>query len=598
MASEKTSLADKASATVEMREDTSSTPPNTIRPVNSQTLPVTTANPSSTPSTDPNTVRAAVLREEECYNSLAYAYPTRKKWIILTVMGLVQISMNYNAAVFSNAVQPIAKDFNVSEDYVRKGQMIFLLSYAFGCELWAPWSEELGRKNVLQASLGLVNIWQILCATSRGVPQILAGRFLGGLSSAGGSVTLGIVADMFEPDRQQYAVAFVVLTSCGGSVVGPVVGGFIQQHLHWRWNFWIQLIIGAAVQLIHLFCVPETRSSVLLDREAKKLRKRGIKEVYGPNEGRSWRQRFTVREVCKIWARPFVMFCREPIVLCLSLLSGFSDALIFTFLESYGYTFEQWHFSPIQLGLAFIPLLVGYVIAYFMFFPFFKKQQALMIRSGTDALVPEQRLKLLLFLAPLLFIGMFGFAWSATGPPIPWAVPLAISILIGMANLAIYMATIDYMVAAYGPYASSATGGNGFARDLLAGLSALYAKPLYHNIGPKGLRLQAASTLLAGVAIAVVIPIYIFYWYGPWIRSKSHFAKKVEADRRARMGESGSLPIALFHYHHCPLLPRSTERAFNLTTTLDRQQNQASKYMNSHYRPGDDAPLSRERGAC
>jgi hypothetical protein len=35
-----------------------------------------------------------------------------------------------------------------------------------------------------------------------------------------------------------------------------------------------------------------------------------------------------------VWARPFYMLLREPIVLCLSLLSGFSDALIFTFLES------------------------------------------------------------------------------------------------------------------------------------------------------------------------------------------------------------------------------------------------------------------------
>jgi hypothetical protein len=37
--------------------------------------------------------------------------------------------------------------------------------------------------------------------------------------------------------------------------------------------------------------------------------------------------------------------------------------------------------------------------------------------------------------------------------------------LAAMANYAIYMATIDYMVAAYGPYSASATGGNGFARE-------------------------------------------------------------------------------------------------------------------------------------
>lgn len=56
-----------------------------------------------------------------------------------------------------------------------------------------------------------------------------------------------------------------------------------------------------------------------------------------------------------LWARPFVMFVREPIVLWLSLLSGFSDALIFTFLQSYEPVYKQWNFNTITIGLAFIP---------------------------------------------------------------------------------------------------------------------------------------------------------------------------------------------------------------------------------------------------
>lgn len=39
------------------------------------------------------------------------------------------------------------------------------------------------------------------------------------------------------------------------------------------------------------------------------------------------------------------------------------------------------------------------------------------------------------------------------------------------------MATIDYMVASYGPYSASATGGNALARDFLAGIAALYSTP-------------------------------------------------------------------------------------------------------------------------
>ena len=42
---------------------------------------------------------------------------------------------------------------------------------------------------------------------------------------------------------------------------------------------------------------------------------------------------------------------------------------------------------------------------------------------------------------------------------------------------AIYMATVDYMVAAYGEYSASATGGNALARDVLAGVAAMVSTP-------------------------------------------------------------------------------------------------------------------------
>jgi len=41
--------------------------------------------------------------------------------------------------------------------------------------------------------------------------------------------------------------------------------------------------------------------------------------------------------------------------LWLSLLSGFSDALIFTFLQAYTPVYEQWGFGDVRTGLAFIP---------------------------------------------------------------------------------------------------------------------------------------------------------------------------------------------------------------------------------------------------
>ncbi|KAJ6162641.1 hypothetical protein N7497_002620 [Penicillium chrysogenum] len=467
------------------------------------------------------------LKEWECYDKLGYSFSWWKKWGILSVIFAVQTSMNFNASFYASSITLYAAHFSISEQAARVGQMAFLVSYAFGCEFWAPFSEEFGRWPIMQLSLLFVNIWQLPCALAPNFGTIIIGRILGGVSSAGGSVTLGMVADMWEPEGQQYAVAFIVLSSVAGSVIAPVVGGFVATFLDWHWNFWIQLILGGFVQILHFF-IPETRCGILVTREARRRRKNG-NMVWSGDELKKTRMSF--RWVFMVWIRPFVMFVREPIVLCLSLLSGFSDSLIFTFLQSYTPVYKQWNFTTITTGLAFLPLMVGYFLAYFSFIPWIYRHCKIR-EKDPDALQPEARLYWLLWTAPLLTIGLFGFAWTSLGPPhVHWIAPMIFSTLIAIANYAIYMATIDYMIASYGPYAASATGGNGFARDFLAGIAAMYSMPMYMNMG-KTHNLEWASTFLGFMAIIFTIPIYIFYWKGPRIRELSPFAQTLASDRK------------------------------------------------------------------
>jgi MFS family permease len=423
------------------------------------------------------------LTEEECYDELGYEFPSWKKWWILSVIFIVQVSMNFNTSLYSNALGGISEEFGVSMQAARCGAAIFLITYAFGCELWAPWSEEVGRKPILQASLFLVNIWQIPVAIAPNFATILVGRALGGLSSAGGSVTLGMIADIFEADKQQYAVAYIVFSSVGGSVLGPVVGGFVEEYCAWRWNIWIQLIFGVAVQLLHLLTVPETRTTVMMDRIAKKRRKSGDHpNVYGPNELVPFADRFSAKEIMLTWVRPFKMYLTEPIVLTLSLLSGFSDALIFMFIQSFSLVYKQWGFNTYELGLAFIPILVGYVIAWLSFMPVIKRNiQERKDKPDDEKAQYESRLWWLLYTAPCLPIGLIIFAWTSTGPPIHWIGSAIAAAIVGIANYSIYMATIDYMICAYGPYSASATGGNGWSRDFLAGVLTLPATPFFES---------------------------------------------------------------------------------------------------------------------
>lgn len=436
------------------------------------------------------------LTEDMCYDKLGYSFSEKRKWMIIAVIFLVQTSMNFNTSLYSNGLKGISEEFGVSMQAARCGAMIFLVLYAFGCELWAPWSEELGRKPILQLSLGLVNIWQFPVGFAPNFTSIMVGRALGGLSSAGGSVTLGMIADMWEADTQQYAVAAVVFSSVGGSVLGPVIGGFVEAFLPWRWNIWIQLIFGVFVQILHYAVVPETRTTVMMNDIAKKMRKSGENpNIYGPTEDMSLRQRFPPRELLITWIRPFRMFLTEPIVLTLSLLSGFSDALIFMFVQSLSLVYAQWGFNTWQKGLAFIPIIVGYFIAWFSWFPVIRRNiKERRENPNSERAQYESRLWWLLYTAPCLPIGLIGFAWTSL-PQCHWIASMIFAAIIGIANYAIYMATIDYMICAYGPYSASATGGNGWSRDFLAGVLTIPAMPFFENIGGKR-HLEYASTIL------------------------------------------------------------------------------------------------------
>ena len=94
--------------------------------------------------------RRRIITEDECWNKLGYTWPSWKKWMLLSSIFAVQMSMNFNTSVYPNAVKPLSKYWGISEQMARVGQMIFLVLYAFGCELWAPWSEEFGRWPILQ----------------------------------------------------------------------------------------------------------------------------------------------------------------------------------------------------------------------------------------------------------------------------------------------------------------------------------------------------------------------------------------------------------------------------------------------------------------
>lgn len=121
----------------------------------------------------------------------------------------------------------------------------FLLASTLGVLLGGRLSDRLGRRSTFVAGMGLFLLGSVLCGLSTSVPMLVAFRVLQGLGAgAVQPTTLTISSDLYTLEER--AAIQSVFTGAWGlaSVIGPVVGGLLTEHLGWRSVFWVNVPVG------------------------------------------------------------------------------------------------------------------------------------------------------------------------------------------------------------------------------------------------------------------------------------------------------------------------------------------------------------------
>jgi DHA2 family multidrug resistance protein len=102
-----------------------------------------------------------------------------------------------------------------------------------------------GRKPVIIVSVVGFVIASMLCGQATTLAQMVIFRLLQG--AFGASVvplSQAVMVDMFSAEDRGKAMAIWGIGILLGPIMGPTVGGFITDHLDWRWVFYINLPIG------------------------------------------------------------------------------------------------------------------------------------------------------------------------------------------------------------------------------------------------------------------------------------------------------------------------------------------------------------------
>src|SRR6266446_1589525 len=146
----------------------------------------------------------------------------------------------------------------VDVQWVIESYGIFLSALILAGGALGDW---LGRRLVFLVGVGVFAAASVGCGLAPSIRVLIVARSVQGIGAAllvPGSLAI-ISASFGEKTRGRAIGAWSGFTAMT-TALGPVVGGWLIEHASWRWAFFLNVPLAAAVVAISLWQVPESRN--------------------------------------------------------------------------------------------------------------------------------------------------------------------------------------------------------------------------------------------------------------------------------------------------------------------------------------------------
>jgi EmrB/QacA subfamily drug resistance transporter len=192
---------------------------------------------------------------------------TRGRWILAaTILGSSMVFID--GTVVNVALPALQKNLNataVDVQWVVESYALFLAALLlFGGSL----GDHFGRRRIYAIGVVLFALASIWCGLAPSIAQLIAARAVQGV---GGALlvpgSLAIISASFPEDERGQAIGTWSGSTAITTALGPVIGGWLIEHVSWRAVFFLNVPLALVVLFLVVRCVPESRN----ETESRKL---------------------------------------------------------------------------------------------------------------------------------------------------------------------------------------------------------------------------------------------------------------------------------------------------------------------------------------
>src|SRR3954447_18118707 len=187
-----------------------------------------------------------------------------RKWWTLAAICFALFMIMLDNTVVNVALQSIRRDLHASISSLEWTINGYTLSFAVLLATGGRLGDIFGRRRMFMFGIAVFTIASATAGLAPSTLALVASRIAQGVGAAFMMPgTLSIITDAFPASERGKAIGTWAGVSALALAIGPVLGGFLVEHVSWRAIFYINLPIGIGAVLASLFAVRESRDKTV-----------------------------------------------------------------------------------------------------------------------------------------------------------------------------------------------------------------------------------------------------------------------------------------------------------------------------------------------